>query len=77
MSTFASICMHNDDEMLMSTLMMLYVHVIIFHHESNDDELDVIKLYYLIMYHGHRPTNVDTYSLSEHHMLDGMYGTYG
>ena len=69
--------MHNDDEMLMITLMMLYVHVIIFHDKSNYDELDVIRLHYLIMYHGHRPTNVDTYSLSKHRMSDGMYGTYG
>ena len=77
MLTFASIYMHNDDEMLISALIILYVHVIIFHYESNDDDLDVIKLYYLIMYHGHQPTNVDTYSLNEHCMLDGMYGTYG
>ena len=69
--------MHNDDEMLVITLMMLYVHDIIFHDESNDYELDVIRLHYLIMYHRHRPTNVDTYSLSKHRMLDGMCGMYG
>lgn len=63
--------------MLMITLMMLYVHVIIFYVESNDDELDVMGLHYFIMFHGHWPNDVDDYSLSEHHVSNGTYGAHG
>ena len=53
--------------------MLLYVHVIIFHDDSNKYELDVMGLHYLIMFRGYWSINVDNYSLSEHHMLDGVW----
>ena len=49
--------------MLMITLTMLYVHVIIFYVQWNDDELDVMRLHYLIMFHGYLLNDVDDYSL--------------
>ena len=61
--------------MLMITLMIFYVHVIIFHDGINEDKLDAMALHYLIMFHGHWFIDVDNYSLSKH-MLDGMYGIY-
>ena len=59
--------------MLMITLMILYVHVIRFHDDSNDDELDLMGLHYLIMFRGYWSINVDNYSLSKHNMLDGVW----
>ena len=45
--------------MLMFTLMMLYVHVIIFYVPLNDDQLDVMRLHYLIMFHGYWPNDAE------------------
>ena len=53
--------------------MILCVHAIRFHDDSDDDELDLMGLYCLIMFHGHWSIDVENYSLSEHHMLHGIW----
>ena len=53
----------------MITLMMLDKYGIIFHEESYDDE---IWLHCMNVFYGHWLIDVDIYSLSKHHMLDGM-----
>ena len=59
--------------MIMITLILLYVHEIIFHDDSNEDELDLMGLHYLIMFRGHWSIDLDNYSIRKHHMLDGVW----
>ena len=54
--------------------MMLYRNIVIFHDDSIDYEIDIMWLHYLIMFFRQWPIELDIYSCSEHHMLDGTYG---